>query len=211
MLAERDEPFGPVRRQNVAVLFADIVGFTALSERMGPEDVMLLLRQFHERMTTRIFACGGTVEKYIGDAILAIFGVPTTTDRDAGQALKCADGMMAALCDWNRERNAAGETVLGMGIGVNYGPAVVGDVGSARNMSFTVIGDTVNIASRLQTLTRTSQTPLLVADGVVQAARAQCDDELAEILQRLKDGGERAVRGRNEVVRVWLGPWLLPL
>ena len=205
MLAERDEPFGPVRRQNVAVLFADIVGFTALSERMGPEDVMLLLRQFHERMTTRIFACGGTVEKYIGDAILAIFGVPTTTDQDAGQALKCADGMMAALCDWNRERKAAGETVLGMGIGVNYGPAVVGDVGSARNMSFTVIGDTVNIASRLQTLTRTSQAPLLVADGVVQAARAQCDDELAEILQRLKDGGERAVRGRNEGVRVWLG------
>ncbi|GAU86278.1 adenylate/guanylate cyclase domain-containing response regulator [Bosea sp. BIWAKO-01] len=205
MLAERDEPFGPVRRQNVAVLFADIVGFTALSERMRPEDVMLLLRQSHERMTTRIFACGGTVEKYIGDAILAIFGVPTTTDRDAGQALKCADGMMAALCDWNRERSAAGEAVLGMGIGVNYGPAVVGDVGSARNMSFTVIGDTVNLASRLQTLTRSSQTSLLVADAVVQAAKGQCDDELAEVLRGLKDGGDKAVRGRNEAVRVWQG------
>lgn len=204
ILAERDEPFGPIRRQTVAVLFADIVGFTALSERMPPEDVVALLRQFHERMTARIFACGGTVEKYIGDAILATFGVPMATERDAGQALKCADRMLAALDDWNRERKAAGEPALAMGIGVNYGPAVIGDVGSERSMSFTVIGDTVNTASRLQALTRTLQTPLLVGDGVVQAARGQPDDDLVEILGRLKDGGEHAVRGRNGTVRVWL-------
>jgi adenylate cyclase len=207
ILAERDEPFGPVRRQNVAVLFADIVGFTALSERMLPEDVVALLRQFHERMTMRIFACDGTVEKYIGDAILATFGVPMATERDAGQALKCADGMLAALDDWNRERKVAGEPALAMGIGVNYGPAVIGDVGSERNMAFTVIGDTVNTASRLQTLTRSSNTPLLVGDAIVEAARSQPrDDDLLEILDRLKDGGEQAVRGRNRAVRVWIDP-----
>src|SRR5258705_3026897 len=140
ILADHDEPFGPVRRQNVAVLFADIVGFTALSEAMPPEDVVALLRQFHERMTARIFAYGGTVEKSIGDAILAIFGVPMANERDAGEALKCADGMLVALDVWNQERIAAGEPPLGMGIGVNYGPAVIGDVGSEHSMSFTVIG-----------------------------------------------------------------------
>lgn len=206
ILADRDEPFGPIRRQSVAVLFADIVGFTTLAERMPPEDVVVLLRQFHKRMTARIFACDGTVEKYIGDAILATFGVPLATERDAGQALKCADGMLAALDDWNRERNAAGEPALAIGIGVNYGPAVIGDVGSERSLSFTVIGDTVNTASRLQALTRTLQTPLLVGDRVVQAAKSQPDDELVEILGRLKDGGEYAVRGRSGTVRVWLDP-----
>src|SRR5438128_10631636 len=76
MLADRDEPLGPVRRETVAVLFADIVGFTRMAEHMAPEAVVTMLRQFHERMTAQIFACGGTVEKYIGDAIFAVFGLP---------------------------------------------------------------------------------------------------------------------------------------
>jgi adenylate cyclase len=206
ILAERDEPFGPVRRQDVAVLFADIVGFTALSERMPPEDVVALLRQFYERMTDRIFACSGTVEKYVGDAILATFGVPMATEWDAGHALKCADGMLAALDDWNRERKAAGEQALAMGIGVNYGPAVIGDVGSERSMSFTVIGDTVNTASRLQALTRILKTPLLVSDAVIESANSQPHHDLSELLNRLRDAGEQAVRGRNQAVRVWIDP-----
>jgi adenylate cyclase len=206
ILAQRDEPFGPVRRQNVAVLFADIVGFTALSEQMPPEDVVTLLRQFHERMTTQIFAYGGTVEKYIGDAILATFGVSSASEHDAGQALECADGMLAALDDWNQERIDLGEAALGMGIGVNYGPAVIGDVGSEHSMSFTVIGDTVNTASRLQALTRTLNTPLLVADAIVKAAGYDPCNHLVQILDRLEDGGEQAVRGRNRAVRVWFDP-----
>lgn len=206
LLAERDEPFGPVRRQNLAVLFADIVGFTALSESMPPEDVVALLRTFYELMTAQIFAFGGTVEKYVGDAILATFGVPMATGHEAGQALKCADAMLAALDDWNQERNAAGEFPLGMGIGVNYGPAVIGDVGSERTMSFTVIGDTVNTASRLQNLTRILDTPLLVGDATITAAKVAPDERVREILDRLKDGGEQALRGRNLAVRVWLDP-----
>src|SRR6266852_2082483 len=117
MLAERDEPLGAVRRQTVAVLFLDIVGFTRMAERMPPEAVVTMLRQFHVRMTAQIFACGGTVEKYIGDAIFAVFGLPTASPEDAANALRCADLMIAALAAWNRERAACGEAELAIGIG----------------------------------------------------------------------------------------------
>jgi len=206
LLAERDEPLGAVRRQIVAVLFVDIVGFTAMSENMPPEDVVALLRVFHERMSACIFACGGTIEKYIGDAILAVFGVPVPTDRDAGNALTCALKMLAALDDWNADRAAGGERPLGLGIGVNYGPAVIADVGSERSMSFAVLGDTVNTASRLQTLTRKLDTPLLASGAAVEAAGLGANGDFAHILARLEDAGDQVLRGRNGVVRVWRDP-----
>src|SRR5271154_2853621 len=106
ILAAQDEPLGAVRRQTVAVLFVDIVGFTRMAERLTPEAVVTMLRQFHERMTAQIFACGGTVEKYIGDEIFAVFGLPTPTPEDAANALRCADMMIAALAHWNEEREA---------------------------------------------------------------------------------------------------------
>jgi adenylate cyclase len=140
------------------------------------------------------------------DAILATFGVAGASERDAGLALECADGMLAALDDWNQERIASGEAVLGMGIGVNFGPAVIGDVGCEHSMSFTVIGDTVNTASRLQALTRTLNTPLLTSDSIVKAAGPNPCGRLAQILDRLKDGGEQTVRGRNRAVRIWFDP-----
>ena len=154
MLAARDEPFGAVRRQNVAVLFIDIVGFTSMSEKMSPEVLVAMLRRFHERMTACIFATGGIVEKYIGDAIFAVWGLPEPKIDDAANALACADRMLAALAAWNDERRAAGDEDLAVGIGLHYGPAVIGDVGSQQSLSFTVLGDTVNTASRLQTMTR---------------------------------------------------------
>ncbi|MGH6990878.1 MAG: adenylate/guanylate cyclase domain-containing protein, partial [Stellaceae bacterium] len=125
MLAAQDEPLGAVRRETIAVLFADIVGFTRMAETMPPEAVMTMLRVFHERMTAQIFQCGGTVDKYIGDAIVAVFGVPTPSAHDAANALICADRMLAALDDWNVERARGGEPPLAIGIGVNYGPAVL--------------------------------------------------------------------------------------
>jgi len=206
ILAERDEPLGAVRRETVAVLFADIVGFTRMAERMTPEAVVTLLRQFHERMTAQIFACGGTVEKYIGDAIFAVFGLPRAGPEDAANALRCADRMLAALDGWNRERGRQGEPPLAIGLGLNYGPAVIGDVGSAHSFSFTVIGDTVNIAHRLQGLTRVLATPLVVGDTLVAAARAAPSSETEAILARLEDRGEQNLRGRSEPVRAWTRP-----
>jgi adenylate cyclase len=203
MLAERDEPLGTVRRQTVAVLFADIVGFTRMAERMAPEAVVAMLRQYHERMTAQIFACGGTVEKYIGDAIFAVFGVPTASAEDAANALRCADMMLAALESWNQEREVRGETRLAIGIGLNYGPAVFGDVGSEHSFSFTVIGDTVNTASRLQRLTRSLETPLVAGDALVCAVRSAGSDTAAALASRLHDQGEQALRGRTGAVRIW--------
>jgi uncharacterized peroxidase-related enzyme len=203
LLAVRDEALGAVRRQNVAVMFADIVGFTAISETMPPESVVAMLRQYHARMTSKIVACEGTVEKYIGDEIFAVFGMPTPSDRDAENALRCAEQMLKALDQWNDERQKLQEPPLRIGIGLNYGSVVVGDVGSAHSMSFTVIGDTVNTASRLQALTRDLATPLVVGDPLVRAVGAETGADGVRQLSRLQDKGEHVLRGRSELVRIW--------
>ena len=203
MLAAQDEPLGAVRRETVAVLFADIVGFTRMAETMTPEAVMSLLRVFHERMTAQIFACGGTIDKYIGDAIVAVFGVPTPSPADAANALTCADRMLTALDTWNAERAHDGEPPLAIGIGLNYGAAVLGDVGSAHSMAFTVIGDMVNTASRLQQLTRTLETPLVVGEPLVDALRGGSSTGANSLLEQLHDGGEQILRGRAGAIRIW--------
>ena len=203
MLAGRDEPLGLLRRQNVGVLFVDIVGFTQMAETMTPEAVAALLREFHERMTAEIFACGGTVDKYIGDEVLAVFGLPEAGPHDAADALRCAIRMDAAIVTWNDERARNGEPALGIGIGVNYGQAVVGDVGGSHTLSFTVIGDTVNTASRLQRLTRELATPLVVCDAVIAAAAAAPRPDFVDRFPPLEDRGAHALRGRTEPVRIW--------
>ena len=204
MLADRDEPLGPVRREMVAVLFTDIVGFTRMAEHMPPEAVVTMLRQFHDRMTAEIFTYGGTVEKYIGDAIFAVFGLPSAGPNDAANALRCADAMLTALTSWNRARAQAGEPPVAIGIGLNYGPAVVGDVGSEHSLSFTVIGDTVNTASRLQGLTRSLDTPLVVGGALVEAITAAPLAEATALLERLQDEGKQVLRGRSGAVRIWI-------
>jgi adenylate cyclase len=197
LLADSDEPLGPVRRQTVGVLFVDIVGFTRMAEAMTPEAVVGMLREFHERMAGQIFACGGTVEKYIGDEIFAVFGLPDVSPHDALNALRCAALMLTELEAWNAARAARGELPLDIGIGLNYGPAVMGDVGSEHSLSFTVIGDTVNVASRLQGLTRELKTPLVVADAVLQQIGG------GQLPVALQDQGEHELRGRSGTIRIW--------
>jgi adenylate cyclase len=171
---------------------------------MEPEAVVTMLRQYHERMTAQIFACGGTVEKYIGDAIFAVWGLPGSGEHDAANALRCANGMIAALDDWNASRGAAGDGPLAIGIGLHYGPAVVGDVGSEHSFSFTVIGDTVNTASRLQAMTRDLATPLVVSDDLVAVVGKAAMAEEARLVDELQNRGEQALRGRSGAVGVWV-------
>jgi adenylate cyclase len=203
LLAAQDEPLGAGRRETVAVLFADMVGFTRMAEAMAPEDVLALLREFHTRMTAQIFAGGGTVDQYMGDGIFAVFGAPAASPNDAANALYCAEMMLDALERWNEEREGKGDARLDIGIGLNYGPVVLGDVGSEHSMSFTAIGDTVNTAARLQVMSRSLKTPLVVGDAVVQAIQRLSPEIAAERIGRLEDRGEHNLRGRASPVRVW--------
>lgn len=200
-LAERDEPLGRVRRQAVGVLFADLVGFTTMAEEMTPEEVMTLLRDFHGRMEEEVFRHGGCLEKFIGDALLATFGVPDTGRRDATDALACARGMLAALAAWNLEREAAGLPPLQIGLGLHYGPVVAGDIGSLRSMAFATVGDTTNVTSRLQSLTRDLRVRIVASGALVAAVEREAADPA--LLRGLTARGPTALRGRDTPVELW--------
>ncbi|TIT55470.1 MAG: adenylate/guanylate cyclase domain-containing protein, partial [Mesorhizobium sp.] len=197
-LATDDEPFGPVRRQDIAVLFADIVGFTHYSEDHPAEAVFELLRQFHRRMEQVVFDHRGTVDN--GDCTMATFGVPQASHDDATRAIQCAEAMVAALEDWNVQRVSRGYPPLDVRIGVQYGAVVIGAVGSERNLSFAVVGDTVNVASRLQSLCRELQANICFGSRLIEAAKA----ESPTTPLNARDHGPMSIRGRDEPVHVWV-------
>lgn len=199
-LAGQDQPLGAVRRQSVAVLFADIQGFTTLSETMEPEDVVNLLRGFHERMETAVFAHQGTLDKYIGDGLMATFGTPTPGECDATNALAAAKRMLSELEALNKKRTARGEPALKLSIGIHYGTVVQGDIGGGRRLEFTVLGDTVNVASRLETMTRQLRTPLVVSQDMVDRLS---EETATPDLSGLVEGEPQAIRGRVAKLGVW--------
>lgn len=200
-LAERDEPLGRVRRQAVGVLFADLVGFTSMAEEMTPEEVMALLRDFHGRMEEEVFRHGGCLEKFIGDALLATFGVPDTGRRDATDTLACARGMLAAVTAWNLEREATGLRPLQIGLGLHYGPVVAGDIGSRRSMAFATVGDTTNVTSRLQSLTRELRVRIVASGALVAAVEREAADPA--LLLGLTTRGPTVLRGRDTPIELW--------
>ena len=136
--------------QTITVLFADIRGFTALSERENPEKVVGLLNRYFSVMTDIIFAHGGTLDKYIGDGLMAIFGAPTASPEDALNAVKAAVTMQKRLTTLNAELRTEGYTQISVGIGLHTGEATIGYIGSEKRSEYTAIGDTVNLASRLE-------------------------------------------------------------
>jgi adenylate cyclase len=136
-------------RRDAAVMFSDIRGFTAMSAQMDASEVTTMLNEYFEVMVDVVFELGGTLDKYMGDAIMALFGVPKADDDATAQAVRCGLRMEAALRSLNRIRTARGEQPIQMGIGINSGEVIWGPLGSQRTMDYTVIGDVVNVASRL--------------------------------------------------------------
>jgi class 3 adenylate cyclase len=206
-LAGRSRPFKEYTRQDVAALFADIRDFTGIAERNEPEWVIELLRGFHSRMAEEVFAQEGTLEKYIGDALLAIFGAPDTGPRDASHALLAARNMLLSLQAWNAERRIDGEQPVEVGFGLHWGPAVVGDVGSEQAMAFTVVGDTVNTANRLQSLAAGLGASLVVSAAFIDRVRAEggaSDPLVAEMLARLGPAGVHEMKGKQQRIDVYV-------
>jgi adenylate cyclase len=202
-LAQLDAPLGATRVQPVAVLFADIVGFTRFAESSEPQAVVATLRAFHGKLERAVFDHGGTLDKFLGDGVMATFGTPTVGPHDARNALAAARAACAAIASWNAERATRGEPAIQVSIGIHYGPVVLGDIGSERRMEFAVLGDVVNVAQRLEGLTRRLGCQIVVSDDVVQALRNESPGEADALLTGFGAAPPQELRGRAQPVAVW--------
>ncbi len=160
-------------RVPVTILFSDLIGFTTLAEKADPEALVAQLNEYLSRMTSEIFSNGGTLDKFIGDAIMAVWGNVRSlgTTQDAKSCARAALGMRRELSQLNQAWREQGRMGLGMGIGVNHGEVIVGNIGSQERMDPTVIGDAVNLASRLEGLTRIYGVDMLVGASVAELVR----------------------------------------
>jgi len=189
-----------VRTLPIAVMFADLFGFTALSAAMPMIDVVGLLRSFHALVEEAVFSNQGTLDKYIGDGVMATFGTPWPGPHDSTHAVAGACAIIRGINRWNRERAEAGRRPIRIGIGLHYGEATLGNVGSARRFEHTVVGETVNLASRIENLTRTLDIAMLVSEAVVEAVKREGGDA---VLAGFKELGAHTIRGHKKPVTLW--------
>jgi adenylate cyclase len=182
--------------QTITILFADIRGFTRISEHAAPEKIVNLLNRYFSAMTDIIFAHGGTLDKYLGDGLMALFGAPTTTPEDASNALNAAVAMQRRLLGINQELRQEGLSEVGVGIGLHTGDVIVGYIGSERRSEYTAIGDAVNTASRLESNARGGQ--ILISDATAKAARSR---------YKLHPRDPITVKNREQPVVLWEVDW----
>jgi len=172
------------------ILFTDIVGFTSLSERMPARDITMLLNQYFSRMTDVVFKHDGTLDKYIGDAIMAVFGVPIEKENDAERAIRAALEMRTEL---SAMRDENGEKIpINIRLGINTGRVVAGNIGSPRRMEYTVMGDQVNVASRLESIARPGQ--ILIGENTYE----QIKDKF-----KINKVGPKLVKGKTKEIVVY--------
>lgn len=186
-------PSAPERRE-VTVLVADLVGFTALSERLDPAVLVRVLNGYLDRMSRTITEHRGHVSKFLGDGILALFGALTPNPWHADDAVRAALAMRESLARYNRELESDGLPALAIGIGIERGPVIAGVIGTRELVEYTVIGPTVNVAARVQTITREHAVDILVTDNV----RAMLDGQIA-----LRALPPAALKGVSTRMAIW--------
>ncbi len=201
-LASTDHDIGAVRNQDVAVLFTDIVGFTEYAERSAANEVMDLLRSYHSLVETAVFDHGGTLDKYLGDGAMATFGTPEAGPHDARNALAAAQAILNRIEDLNEDRKRQGLEAIQVSVGLHFGTVTLGDIGSSRRLEFAVIGDTVNVASRLETVSRDLGCRCVVSDELMQRASEDTTRDGEGISGFEPRHGVR-LRGRQTPIDVW--------
>jgi adenylate cyclase len=199
VVANPDIRLGGVN-QEVTVMFADIRGFTTMSETMEPGRVVEILNEYFTRVTDVIFDNGGTLDKYIGDAVMAVFGAPISKGNDAAAAVNSAIQIQRLLIELNRDAAAREWPELRVGIGINTGNAIAGNIGSPRRLDYTVVGDAVNTAQRLMTNAAGGQ--ILISEST--AKKLGKTGKIID-LERLP---ELKVKGRSEAVPVFRVNWV---
>jgi adenylate cyclase len=180
-------------RKRITVLFCDIRGFTSIAERLPPESIVALLNNYFDRMVDIIFSHGGTIDKFIGDGLMAIFGAPQDDPYQEQHAIAAAIDMRAALQEMSAGVQETYGVDLRIGVGIHSGPAVVGNIGSSKRMDYTAIGDTVNLAARLESATRQHDVDILLSEHTAQGVTGEWRAALTRI-------GSIKVKGREEEV-----------
>lgn len=180
--------------KEATVFFSDIRSFTTISEKMGAQETVSMLNDYFTDMVEILFNRGGILDKYIGDAIMAVFGTPFATDRDADQAIMASIEMMRSLRAFNTRRAEDGHDPIDIGIGLNTAPVVVGNIGSLKRMDYTVIGDGVNLAARLEGANKMYGSNILASEFTVKALKDDYIMREADLIQ---------VKGKTEPVSIF--------
>jgi adenylate cyclase len=188
---EAGVPLGGERRP-ITILFSDIRGFTSMAESMGPDAIAQLLTEYFSEMVEIIFEHGGTLDKFVGDAIMALWGAPIAHADDPDRALRAAAAMQRGVTRLNQQWALAGKPEIGVGIGINYGEVFAGNIGSHRRLEYTVIGDAVNVANRL--CSEAGPGEILVSEAFCQVIKDHADYEYLPAM---------ALRGRTRSVQVY--------
>jgi adenylate cyclase len=170
LLASGEEARLGGRRATLTVYFSDIAGFTSIAEKLDPEELVDLLGEYLEAMSSEIAACGGTVDKYIGDAVMAFWGAPQPSEEHAVDGCRAALRTQQRLAELRREWERTDRPAIHMRVGVNTGELVVGNMGSESRLTYTVMGDPVNLASRLEGLNKYTGTEILISEDTIAAA-----------------------------------------
>jgi adenylate cyclase len=178
----------------LAILFSDIRGFTTIAERMTPEDLVNNLNEYLTQMVDIIYGHGGIVDKYIGDAVMAFYGAPVRHEDDALQAVLSGLDMFDTLEKFNENQRSRGLPMYHIGVGINYGVVTVGNIGSEKKMDYTVMGDGVNLASRLEGQTKIYDVPFIISEAVYSRVKDHVPCRLVDKVQ---------VKGREEGVRIY--------
>ena len=193
LLAGGEEILGG-KTVTATVLFCDIRGFTTLTEELGPHATVSLLNEYFSIMVEVITKQGGMLDKFIGDAIMAAFGLPVAHDDDEDRAVRAAIGMVNALALWNAERTAAGKAAVNIGIGLNTDSVVSGNIGSPRRMDYTIIGDGVNLASRLEGACKEYAARILISENTYKRLRGT---------YRAREIDSVLVKGKHQPVAIY--------